>query len=201
MTDALVVKVGVTAGKSLLNYLKALLDPHMRRRLDEEITLHVLSEIPRVKRLLEERIDEVAASGCTAHEANIIAHQVIEAQQRTLDEEKRRRLSNVLVNGLCVDHWKKARHRLMVRFATELEEEHVDCLRSAMPAFGWRRGYAIGGGGTSDRAGTHLTRATRRGDETNPQSEVESPHRRRRRTGSHGGAAGRHAQRASARVR
>lgn len=200
MTDALVVKVGVTAGKSLLNYLKALLDPHMRRRLDEEITLHVLSEIPRVKRLLEERIDEVAASGCTAHEANIIAHQVIEAQQRTLDEEKRRRLSNVLVNGLCVDHWKKARHRLMVRFATELEEEHVDCLRSAMPAFGWRRGYAIGGWNErSSGNSSHAGYSKRRRNKSPIRSGV--PHRRRRRTGSHGGAAGRHAQRASARVR
>ena len=69
------------------------------------------------------------ASGCTPHEANIIAHQVFEAQKRTLDDDKRRRLSNVLINGLCTEHWDKATHRLMVRLAEELEEEHVERLR------------------------------------------------------------------------
>lgn len=143
MTDALAMKVGFGAGRKLLGYLDAQLAPHMRKRLDEEIITHVLSEIPRIKRLLEERIDDVAASGCTAHEANIIAHQVIEAQQRTLDEQKRRRLSNVLVNGLCAEAWSKARHRLMVRLASELEEEHVDVLQRAplVP----RRGYTVVG--------------------------------------------------------
>jgi len=139
MSEAVVAKIGLCAGKSLLSYLAAKLDPNMRRQLDEEITLHVLSEIPRIKRLLEERIDDVAASGCTPHEANIIAHQVIEAQQRTLDEDKRRRLSNVLLNGLRVEHWDKARHRLIVRLASELEEEHVECLQHA-----WTRRRATG---------------------------------------------------------
>jgi hypothetical protein len=130
MSEAL-VKVGLSAGKSVLSFLKTWLDPDMRARLDNEITMHVLSEIPRIMRLLDERIDDVVASGCTPHEANIIAHQVIEAQQRTLDEEKRRRLSNVLVNGLCAKEWSKARHRLMVRLASELEEEHVEVLKQA----------------------------------------------------------------------
>lgn len=88
----------------------------------------MLSEIPRVKRLLEERIADVEASGCTPEEANIIAHQVIEEQKRTLDEEKRRRLSNVLISGLCAKQWEKSRHRLMVRLAAQLEEEHIEHL-------------------------------------------------------------------------
>jgi hypothetical protein len=61
--------------------------------------------------------------------ANIIAYQVIEAQKRTLDDEKRARLTNVLINGLAAHHWDKVTHRLMVRYAVELEEEHIERLK------------------------------------------------------------------------
>jgi hypothetical protein len=111
------------------SYLKAMLDPGLRRKLDEEIANHVLSEIPRILRILEARIQDVSASGCTIQEANIIAHQVIEAQQRTLEEEKRRRLSNVLINGLCSPRWDKAKLRLLIRLTSELEEEHIALLQ------------------------------------------------------------------------
>lgn len=117
------------AGSAAFAYLKAMLDPGLRRKLDEEIANHVLSEIPRILRVLEARIQDVSASGCTVQEANIIAHQVIEAQQRTLDEEKRRRLSNVLINGLSSPRWDKAKVRLLIRLTSELEEEHIALLQ------------------------------------------------------------------------
>lgn len=117
------------AGGAALSYLRAMLDPGLRRKLDDEITNHVLEEIPRILRILEARIEDVKASGCTVHEANIIAHQVFEAQHRTLDDEKRRRLSNVLINGLCAAPWDKARHRLLIRLTSELEEEHIVVLQ------------------------------------------------------------------------
>jgi hypothetical protein len=127
------MSVGLTiaskAGGSAFAYLKSLLDPGMRRQLDEEITNQVLSEIPRILRILEARIEDVSSSGCSVHEANIIAHQVLEAQRRTLDDDKRRRLSNVLINGLCSPNWSKARHRLLVRLTSELEEEHIALLQ------------------------------------------------------------------------
>lgn len=122
---ALVSKGGGVA----FGYLKAILDPSLRRKLDEEITNHVLSEIPRILRILEARIQEVQASGCTVQEANIIAHQVVEAQQRTLEEEKRRRLANVMVNGLCAPRWDRVRVRLLLRLTSELEEEHITLLQ------------------------------------------------------------------------
>src|SRR4051794_19625837 len=117
------------AGKSVLKYITTMMDPELRRALDQEIESFVLSELPRIHRLIEERIDQVQAAGCSVEEALIIAHQVYEAQKRTLDAGKRRRLSNVLVNGLATPQWDKARHRLMVRLTEELEEEHIDRLR------------------------------------------------------------------------
>lgn len=108
-----------------LAHLRSVLDPGFRRRLDAATTAHLLAEVPRVLRLLEAKIDEVRASGCSPSEASIIAYQVVEAQQRTLDVSKRRRLSNVLVSGLCTAPWSRARHQLMVRLASELEEEHI----------------------------------------------------------------------------
>ena len=50
--------------------------------------------------------------------------------KRTLDEEKRARLTNVLINGLAAHHWDKVTHRLMVRYAVELEEEHIERLKT-----------------------------------------------------------------------
>jgi hypothetical protein len=127
------MSVGLTlaskGGGAVFAYLRSLLDPGLRRQLDEEITNHVLSEIPRIVRVLEARIHDVSASGCSVHEANIIAHQVLEAQRRTIDDDKRRRLSNVLINGLCSPAWSKALHRLLVRLTSELEEEHIAVLR------------------------------------------------------------------------
>lgn len=110
-------------------YLKSLLDPNKRRLLDEQIITHVLEEIPRIVRLLDERVADVRASGCTPEEANIIAHQVVEAQKATLDADKRRRLSNVLINGLLTPRWDKVKHRLLIRLTAELEEEHIAVLR------------------------------------------------------------------------
>lgn len=121
-----VAKVGVS---SVVSYLKAMADPGKRRLLEEQKDEHVLSELPRIIGLLEDRCADLEARGCTPVEANIIAHQVIEAQKRTLDEEKRHRLTNVLVNGLSAEHWDKATHRLMVRLASDLEEEHIERLR------------------------------------------------------------------------
>jgi len=115
--------------KAGLSYLKAILDPGLRRKLDEEITAHVLAEIPLVLHLLEERIEDVRASGCSVHEANIVAQQVFEAQRRTLDGAKRRRLANVLVNGLSSPRWGLAKHRLLIRLTSQLEEEHITVLR------------------------------------------------------------------------
>lgn len=124
----------IVAAKTVASsYFKALLDPKMRRRLDTEIQNHVLAELPRIVHLLEERCADLEARGCTPREANIIAYQVIEAQKRTLDEEKRARLTNVLVNGLAADHWDKVTHRLMVRYAVELEEEHIERLKAYGP--------------------------------------------------------------------
>src|ERR1051325_2338569 len=119
----------IVAGKIGASYLRALLDPNMRRRLAQEIEDHVLVELPRIVRLIEDRCADLEARGCTPHEANIIAYQVIEAQKRTLDEEKRARLTNVLINGLAAGHWDRVTHRLMVRYAVELEEEHIERLK------------------------------------------------------------------------
>jgi hypothetical protein len=120
----------IVAGKIGASYLRAQLDPNMRRRLAQEIEDHVLAELPRIVRLIEDRCADLEARGCTPHEANIIAYQVIEAQKRTLDEEKRARLTNVLVNGLAAVRWDKVTHRLMVRYAVELEEEHIERLKT-----------------------------------------------------------------------
>ena len=120
---------------SIVNFLWSWFDPGRRRVLEEQMMEHVLEEIPRVAKLLEERIEDVRASGCGHEEANVIAFQVIEAQQRTLDDEKRRRLSNVLVNGLCKAPWNKVEHRLMVRLTSQLEEEHIARLRWEVRTF------------------------------------------------------------------
>ena len=114
---------------SLFELIEALIDPSKSQKIDRAITAHVLSELPRMKRLLEERIADVEASGCTLPEAQVVAYQTIEAQKRALDGEKRRLLANVLVNGLTSDDWDKARHRLFIRFASELEPEHIHLLR------------------------------------------------------------------------
>ena len=79
--------------------------------------------------MLQERLADIQASGCSPEEACIIAYQVVEAQRRTLDDEKRRRLSNVLLSGLCQQHWDKSKHRLLLRLTSELEEEHIAMLR------------------------------------------------------------------------
>lgn len=126
MADALTTAKTATTVIGLLNKL---LDPNKRRALDAAITEHVLAEIPRVVQVLTERIAKLSASGCTPEEASIIAYQVFEAQKRTLDGDKRRRLSNVLINGLCSPQWDRATHRLMLRFTDELEEEHIQRLR------------------------------------------------------------------------
>lgn len=126
MSEAvLVIKQGI----GVLKLLRSYLDPGKRHALEEAVTDHVLSEIPRILHLLEDRIDRVHASGCTPEEASIITYQVIESQQRTLDEEKRRRLSNVLVNGLCVPRWDRRLHRLLIRLTAEIEEEHIALLQ------------------------------------------------------------------------
>lgn len=124
------MSLALTAGKAVGSYLVALLDPNKRRQLEQAIEDHVLLELPRIVRLLEERCADLEARGCTPYEANVIAYQVIEAQKRTLDEEKRARLTNVLINGLAADRWDKVTHRLMVRYAVELEEEHIERLKA-----------------------------------------------------------------------
>jgi hypothetical protein len=120
----------LTVGKATVSYLVALLDPGKRRHLEQAIEDHVLAELPRIVGLIEERCSDLEARGCTPVEANVIAHQVIEAQKRTLDVEKRARLTNVLINGLAAHHWDKVTHRLMVRYAVELEEEHIERLKA-----------------------------------------------------------------------
>lgn len=123
----------VAVGK-VTSYLKTLMDPEKRRLLEEQTMEHLLEELPRMHRLIEERCADLEDRGCTHVEANIIANQVIEAQKRTLDEDKRRRLTNVLVNGLAADAWDKRTHRLMVRLTIELEEEHIEKLRLHLDA-------------------------------------------------------------------
>lgn len=127
--DVALSATGMPGVGSILELLSAMFDPGKRRALDDAITTYVLAELPRMRRLLEERIDQVAASGCSPVEAQIIVFQVIEAQRRTLDNAKRCLLTNVLVNGLARARWDKARHNLMVRLASELEPEHVEVLR------------------------------------------------------------------------
>lgn len=110
--------------------IKALLDPNAH--LDGEITSYLLDEIPRLHSLLarfEKKIEEAEARGLTPKDAMLLTHHVIEEQKRTLDEDKRRRLSNVLINGFSWPDWDKTTHRLMVRLTAELEEEHVARLR------------------------------------------------------------------------
>lgn len=123
------------AGESLFSYLKGQADPEGRAWLAKEIENHLLSELPRLSALISERCADLEARGCTHYEAMIIVHQVIEEQKRTLDGEKRARLTNVLVNGLAADRWDKVTHRLMLRYAIALEEEHVDRLKSYASEF------------------------------------------------------------------
>lgn len=109
----------------MVELIDAVLDPGKHRALDAAITAHLLSELPRTRRLLLERMGWIAASGCTPIEAQAITYQVIEEQKRTLDPDKRRRLTNVLVNGLQEEEWDKAKHRLLIRLVSEIESEHV----------------------------------------------------------------------------
>jgi hypothetical protein len=127
---SLALTVGKGAVSSVVSYLKGQLDPDKRRRLDQEIQDYVLAELPRIVLLLEERCADLEARGCTPVEAVTLAHQVIEAQKRTLDEEKQARLTNVLINGFAAHHWDKVKHRLMVRYVVELEEEHIERLKA-----------------------------------------------------------------------
>jgi hypothetical protein len=140
MGDNSLIKLGLTSVLSaagvpgagpLLGIFSSLADPNKRKALQQAIEDHVLEELPRMASMINNRIDEVVASGCSVQEASIVAYQVIESQKRTLDEEKRRNLSLVLVNGLCAQPYDKVKHRLMVRLTTELEVDHVERLRSA----------------------------------------------------------------------
>jgi hypothetical protein len=117
------------AGSTLLGFLKNYADPDKRKALDAEITNYLLSEVPRIILLIEERDRELRAAGCTPLEAQVIAYQTLEDQKRTLDTEKRARLTNVLVNGLCDSKRDAVKHRLLLRLTSELEEEHIDRLR------------------------------------------------------------------------
>lgn len=135
VSNEIVMAIGVQAARALVGYLNGQLDPDDRKALDDATIAHVLEEIPRITRLLNARIDEVASSGCSVEEACIIAHQVFDAQRSTVDREKRRRLSNVLVNGFRGAEWSIARHRLMLRLTAELEEEHIDYLRQEARTF------------------------------------------------------------------
>jgi hypothetical protein len=121
------LSLAVKTGTALLRTLRGWIDPN--RGIEEATDAFVLEELPRIVALLDSRAAEIQASGCTHEEAKIIAHQVIEAQRRTIDPDKRRRLSNVLVNGLCDPNWNKAKHRLLIRLTSELEEEHIAELR------------------------------------------------------------------------
>ena len=127
MSALVLVKDGVKLGVAI----RKAMDPGRSRALDKAVTEHILEEIPRIVRLLQERINEVNASGCTWEDVKIISEQVFDAQRRTIDQDKRRRLSNVLINGFCAPAWDKATHRLMVRLTAELEEEHVERLQRA----------------------------------------------------------------------
>ena len=127
--DVALSAAGVPGIGSVVELVGSLLDPDRRIQLAAMITDYVLSELPRMKRLLEQRCQAIEASGCSPVEAQIIAFQTIEAQKRTLDDEKRRLLTNVLVNGLCVARWNKAKHRLLIRLTSELEPEHIERLR------------------------------------------------------------------------
>lgn len=111
--------------------LKKSLDPN--KRLADTTTETILEELARIHRLMNEHIAEIAASGCTPVEAHVIAYQAVEAMKRTAEQEKRRRLSNVVVNGFRQPKWHKATHRLMVRLTDELEEEHVLRLHQGRP--------------------------------------------------------------------
>lgn len=130
---------GLKWGLAGLRELKARIDPN--KRLEELREEYVLEEFPRIFAVMETRLNEIAGAGCTPQEVVILIHQTLESGSRTLDEEKRKRLFNVLVNGLCAKQWNKVQHRLMLRYASDLEEEHVDQLRRTT-AFG--RGHAIG---------------------------------------------------------
>jgi hypothetical protein len=126
--------VGVPGVGSVVELIDALLDPDpgSNRKLDAAFREYVLSELPRLRHLLLERMDRIAASGCTPLEAQAITYQVIEEQKRTLDPDKRRRLTNVLVNGLQEEGWDKVKHRLLVRLASEIEGEHIFVLNNFM---------------------------------------------------------------------
>lgn len=122
------VPLGKRAGSAAIKYLSARLDPNKSRALDEEITAYVLAELPRLKQLIDERFAQIEASSLTHEETLIIIHQTFDSMQRTLDQEKRRRLTNVLVNGLCAS-LDKVKLRLLIRLTAEIEEEHIEVLR------------------------------------------------------------------------
>lgn len=124
MSEAIVL----AGAKLAIKKITAILDYEMSRALDAEITAHVLSEIPRLLSLLQERIHEIDAAKCSPEEVQIIVYQAIDEQRRTLDGDKRRRLTNVLINGLTAEERDLAEHRLLLRATGELEEEHIDIL-------------------------------------------------------------------------
>lgn len=77
----------VKAGLSVVSYLRTMMDPEKRQLLEDQITEHVLEELPRIARLLEERCADLEARGCTHYEANMIAQQTIESHPTDSGEQ------------------------------------------------------------------------------------------------------------------
>jgi hypothetical protein len=108
----------------LMDVLDALTDPEKRHALDELKDAHVLEELPRLRRLLNEKLEQLEESRLNVEELMIVVSQTVDMQRRTVRHEQRRRLTNVLVNGLD-DPWNDVEHRLLLRWAFELDPEHI----------------------------------------------------------------------------
>lgn len=113
---------------SAIEFIAGFGDPGRRAAIEAATTAWVLEELPRHRRLIEQRAAEIAAAGCSAEEVMALASQTMEAQRRAFYGHKRRALTNVLVNGLCVKERESARHRLYLRLTSELEAEHIAIL-------------------------------------------------------------------------
>ena len=120
---ALVKRVpGVPLAKELIDVFGDQ-DPERRHALDSARDRFVLEELPRLRSHLHTRLAEIDAARLNTEELLIVVEQTFEMQRRSVRREQCRRLTNVLVNGLR-DPWDHVEHRLMLRYAFELEPEH-----------------------------------------------------------------------------
>lgn len=93
--------------------------------LDDMGQMALADELQRLHQMLS----DIRATSATPEEAYEIALNVMQCYPRTLRREKRKLLTNVLVNGLASELWDGEKEPYFARAMIELEPEHIDTLR------------------------------------------------------------------------